>query len=228
MYNKQQHCYQTINNPMKNIIITTAFLLISILSSSQNIIDEDKFEKSVFIEINGGLKYSLFYDTGYKNERLKSNTPFNTDIFLGLDVETQKGYLIGKAGFGINPFNYTHYYQSSINGEWFDYSNCFKYISCNYTLNVGYLHKLKQHISCGFSTGIVFITSYYEDDNKCKANAINLSINIDFLLTEHLKLKAEPYFNYTFNKDIVRDSNVDLTFAPVFGVKLGLKLMFRK
>ena len=213
---------------MKKIIITAVFLLISFLSSSQNIMDKGKFEKSLFIEINGGLKYNLFHETGYKNESLKSNAPFNADISLGFDVETKKGNLIGKAGLGIIPFNYTHYYQSSIDGEWINSSHNFEYISYNYFLDIGYLYKLNNYISSGFNFGIIFITSHYENDNKCKANAINLGLNIESNLTEYLILKAGPYFNYIFNKDIIRDSNVDLTFAPMIGVKLGLKFMFRK
>jgi hypothetical protein len=213
---------------MKKILLTTLFLLISIISFSGNNVDKDKFEKSIFIEINGGLKYYLLNDTGYSIENMKSNTPFNADIFLGFNAETPKGHLIAKAGLGVNPFNYTYYYQTlSINGEWYESSHDFKYSSYNHVFSIGYLYKLNDYISSGFNTGIVFITSHYENENKCKAKAINLGLNIELLLTEHLILKTEPYFNYIFDKDAIRGSSVDFTLTNMIGIKLGLKYKFK-
>ena len=171
---------------MRKIFLATAFLLISIISLSENYVDKDKSDQSIFVEINGGTKYHLFYNTGYSNGDMKSNIPFNVDIFIGLNVETKTGYLIGKAGFGVNPFNYTHYYQSSINGEWFDSSFNFKYTSYNHFLNIGYLYKLNNYISCGFNSGLVFIRSH-DNGNKYKANAIHLGLNVESFLTEYLR-----------------------------------------
>ena len=212
---------------MKKILLTALFLLISIMSFSGNNVDKDKLEKGIFIEINGGLKYYLLNDTGYSIENMKSNTPFNTDIFLGFNGETPKGYFIAKAGFGVNPFNYTHYYQLSTYGEWQEYSSDIKYTSYNHFLNIGYLYKLNDYISSGFNSGIVFITSHYESDNKCNAKAINFGINVELSLTEYLILRTEPYFNYIFDKDCIRGSNVDLTLTNMIGIKLGLKFKFK-
>ena len=77
---------------MKKILLTTLFLLISIMSFSGNRVDKDKLEKGIFIEINGGLKYYLLNDTGYSIENMKSNTPFNADIFF-----CKEGHNFGKS-----------------------------------------------------------------------------------------------------------------------------------
>lgn len=213
---------------MKNIILTFTFIFTALASLSQNHTNNEQDKTNIFIEINSGLKHFLLYDTEYKNENMKSNAPYNADIFIGAEIHTKKGYLNNKVGFGINPFDYTHYYESSVNGQWVDCTQRFRYPMYNYFLNLSYLYEFNRTLSCGACIGIVFTSAQYENKAKTNSNAINFGFNAEYSITKYLKFRIEPYFNYVINKNIIRNSNVNLAFSPTIGIKLGLKYTLSK
>ena len=67
----------------------------------------------------------------------------------------------------------------------------------------------------------------FQEKQKSSQIKIHKSFEKQFIEIT-LILRAEPYFNYIFNEDIIRGSNIDLTFTPMIGIKLGIKFILKK